>query len=270
MSGTPNDPPPKRQSVSRRWVAAGVLVTCAAVLIGVGVGIAVNSANDSPAPSGGALPSGSVVPSATGTPSGTSPSSGAATPASDPVTIGIIGDSWSTGMGSAGGSDGSFAVLAAEELGWDSGVFAGAGTGYLQPNALSGEEPFADRVDELIAFAPDVVVIQGSSNDSLFSAEEIEAAAEQLFGTITKALPDATVYALGVITSPAANDAMLAASREGVSAAAAATGVTYIDPIGLDWVNLETDFADGLHPNTAGHAKVGHGLAVRLDPELGK
>jgi hypothetical protein len=98
------------------------------------------------------------------------------------------------------------------------------GTGYLQPNALSGEQSFADRVDKLIAVPSAVVIVKGSSKDSMFTADEIEVAAEQFFNTITHALPDAQVYALGVITSPAAEDAMLAVSPEGVSAAGPRAG----------------------------------------------
>lgn len=160
--------------------------------------------------------------------------------------------------------DASYAALAAKELGWEYQIFAGGGTGYVQANPVTGDTSFAGRVEELIAFDPDVVVVQGSSNDSTYAPEDIEVAAEQLFTTIRKALPASTVYAFGVLDSPAADDVVLASSRAGVSQAAKDTSAIYIDPNDAEWLDLETDFADGYHPDAEGHRKVAHQLALEL------
>lgn len=240
----------------------GAIATCAVILLGIGIGVTV-SKNARETSDGGA-PGNATEETDPSSPEPTSSKS----PEPDPVRIGFIGDSWSSGTGTDGGLEASYAALTAKELGWEYQIFAGGGTGYLQDNPVTGDKAFADRADELIAFAPDVVVVQGSSNDTPFAAEDIESAAEQLFTTIRRALPDATIYALGVFDSPAADDVILESSRAGVSQAATDTAAIYIDPNNDEWLDLETDFADGYHPDAAGHRKVAHQLAVQLDPEL--
>lgn len=235
----------------------GIVVAISIVaLLGVTVGVFSNDVGKAPDESspGQADPPGDSTP--------------VATPESTPTTIGFIGDSWSNGTGTDGGMNASYAALAADQLGWEYRIFAGGGTGYLKSNPVTGDHPFGDRVDGLIEFAPDVVVVQGSSNDSAYAAEDIERAAEQLFTTLRRELPDATVYALGVFDSPAADDVILATSRQGVAQAAERTSIIYIDPSDDEWLDLKTDFADGFHPDSDGHRKVARQLALQLDPAL--
>jgi lysophospholipase L1-like esterase len=257
MSGAPNTPRSRNPSVTRRWVLGGILATCAVVVIAVSGGVTANDNEDG----AGSTRSGVAPTAATDTQETESPQDASR-------TIGFIGDSWASGTGTNAGTEAGFAALTAQELGWDYAIFAAGGTGYLQSSVATGDKPFADRVDELIEFAPDVVVIQGSSNDSLFAAEEVEAAAEELFTAIKAALPDATIYAFGVLDSPAADDTILAGSRQGVSQAALDTDAIYIDPNNDEWLDLASDFADGYHPDAEGHEKVAHQLARQLVPGL--
>ncbi|WP_181243466.1 SGNH/GDSL hydrolase family protein [Glaciihabitans tibetensis] len=177
-----------------------------------------------------------------------------------PQKIGFIGDSWAGGAGAGGGRDNSYAGIAAKELGWSYLILPGGGTGYLQENTTTAEKPFSARAAELIAFAPDVVVVQGSSNDYRYTTIQIQEAASALFAQIRAALPDAKIIAVGVIDSPAADETELSSSRSGVSAAAASNDIQWVDGNAEGWLELETDFVDGYHPNLVGHQKVAHHL----------
>lgn len=265
MSGAPSQPP-RASSATRRWIVGGVLATCAVILLGVGIGVTASQTTTGDENDSGRGDSASASP--TVSPDGTARPSATPSAQPDPTRIGFIGDSWSSGTGTDGGPEAGYAALAAKELGWEYQIFAGGGTGYVQDNPATGDGAFGDRVDDLIAFAPDVVVVQGSSNDSQYAADDIEAAAEQVFTTIRRALPQSTIYAFGVLDSPAADDAILATSRAGVSQAATDTSAIYIDPNDDEWLDLGTDFADGYHPDAEGHRKVAQQLALQLDPGL--
>ncbi|RKT33688.1 lysophospholipase L1-like esterase [Microbacterium sp. AG1240] len=183
----------------------------------------------------------------------------------EPVTtIAFLGDSWAGGAGvPGGGPDNSYAARTAREIGWPYDIFAGGGTGYTFPENTR----FMSRVAPLIEAAPDVVVVQGSSNDYRASEEEIRQAADEVFAAIRAGLPEARIYALGVFDSPGAPTDLNDVSRRAVSAAAAASGVTWIDGNADGWLNVETDFADGYHPNEGGHQKVADQLAAYLEAQ---
>ena len=174
--------------------------------------------------------------------------------------VAFLGDSWAGGAGTdAGGTAASYAGKTAALLGWPYEVFPGGGTGYL-----GGVEPFAGRVDRLIASDPDIVVVQGSSNDYQFSGPEIEAAADDVYARIRAGLPDAKIVVVGVINSPDSPPDLMDVSRAAVSAAAARAGALWVDGNAEGWLTIPDDFADGYHPNEGGHQKVADRLAPIL------
>jgi acyl-CoA thioesterase-1 len=181
-----------------------------------------------------------------------------------PVRAVFIGDSWVGGAGiEDGGPMDGYAGLATKELGWNSTYLTGGGTGYTRGN-VQGEGPFIDRAQAAIDAAPDVVIIQGSSNDYDASSATIEAAADELFAKLRGGLPDAKLYVIGVSDSPDTDPDAMNVSRAAVAKAAAANGGTFIDSNG--WLDLNTDFTDGFHPNPVGHQKVADRIVDALDP----
>jgi len=182
-----------------------------------------------------------------------------------PQRIAFLGDSWAGGAGSdAAGAENSYAGKAGRALGAEYAIFPGGGTGYTAGNPTTGEGPFITRVQPLIEFAPDVVVVQGSSNDYRATGEQIAAAAREVLTTIRAALPEATIYVVGVVDSPASPADRMQISREAVAAAAAEVGATWIDANAEGWLDVNVDFADGFHPNEQGHQKVADRLVALL------
>jgi hypothetical protein len=101
-----------------------------------------------------------------------------------------VGDSF---MGSGG-----YIPYLADVLGWDDVWASGVGsTGFLQ--TADGKFTYRQRLQQnVIDFAPDIVLFQGSINDNAFTAEVIAAEAELCFGMIKSALPNCTI----ICTSP--------------------------------------------------------------------
>lgn len=194
-----------------------------------------------------------------------SPEDFEATPQGDRLPkLAIMGDSWSGGTGAdPSGSEHGYPGRTADILGWPYKVFGAGGTGYTRGNS-NGEGPYADRVDALIAYAPDVVVVQGSSNDYQSAGPAIQTAASDVYARIRTALPDAKIFVLGVFDSPGSKLEQMNVSRAAVSAAAAANGAEWIDGNAAGWLNVATDFADGFHPNNDGHQKVADNIAPIL------
>jgi lysophospholipase L1-like esterase len=179
--------------------------------------------------------------------------------------VAFLGDSWAGGAGSAdGGAQNSYAGKAGRMLGGPFEVFPGGGTGYTTGNPATGEGPFIDRVPALIEYAPDIVVVQGSSNDYRASGGEIEAAALGVFTTIREALPDAQIYVVGVIDSPASPNELMQVSRDAISSAAAEVEAVWVDANAGGWLDINADFADGYHPNEQGHQKVAERVVALL------
>lgn len=186
-----------------------------------------------------------------------------------PTKIAFLGDSWTAGS-AAPGQDQAYFAVASRALGATYETFPGSGTGYVAANPVSGDGPFITRVPALVESAPDVVVVQGSTNDyQAGSEQEIYDAASEVFASIRQQLPDAQVFALGLIRAPESPDDADARSIAAVSAAAEAHGVTYINGNEPEqWLTIPEDFFDGYHPNAEGHAKLGNQLGATLSELL--
>jgi lysophospholipase L1-like esterase len=119
-------------------------------------------------------------------------------------------------------------------------------------------------VDALIAYAPDVVVFQGSSNDYRSDSGTIASAATDVYQRVAAALPGVKIIVLGPVDSPGSNPELMNMIRAGLVDATSATGVQWVDANAEGWLDITSDFADPFHPNNSGHEKV----AERLVPIL--
>lgn len=161
-----------------------------------------------------------------------------------------------------------YAAQASDLLGWDEpDVIGQGGTGYVTANAANQNGNFAAHaLDDIID--PDVIVIAGGRNDVGTGAGAVQAAATALFTDLHDAFPGVPVIALAPwYTTSTADLAALPAVNAQIAAAAAATGVAYIDSLGEQWVtgtgrvgattgtgNADIVIsADQTHPSQAGH-----------------
>lgn len=137
-----------------------------------------------------------------------------------PVKIAFLGDSWVEGIpGPPTGTEG-WTLACARMLGVNWSMHGQGGTGYVKTGA-SGRTAYTDpnRLAPLIAAAPDLVVVSGSSNDA--NQAGVSAAAVALFAALA-AFP---VFVVGPPRQPnSVNNASHLANRDDIRAAAAAAG----------------------------------------------
>ncbi|MBB1046472.1 SGNH/GDSL hydrolase family protein [Dietzia cercidiphylli] len=134
------------------------------------------------------------------------------------------------------------------------------GSGYVNPAGSAWQ--YVNRVPQVTASAPDLVVVQGSTND-LYLIGVREAAVGTL-ALIRAQNPYATVVVVGPVKAPRYDLVRLTALRDELAAAAAVTGALFVDPLDGDWLG-DDDFADGLHLTTEGNARFGAKVVDRLD-----
>jgi hypothetical protein len=107
-------------------------------------------------------------------------------------------------------------------------------TGFIATNGATAGT-YASRVADIIALAPEVVIVQGSINDFASSASAVGAAAASVYSTISAALPDSILIATGIVDARVqSQQGTDAAQNAAIQAAAEANGFTYIDTLG--WV----------------------------------
>jgi len=148
----------------------------------------------------------------------------------------VIGDSFTDGTGADGLGGTCWVTRFAQAMGWadvwKSGV---GGTGYLNAGT-GGRTTFRGRVaSDVIAYAPDVVIVAGGINDTSSSQAAVQAEAALLYAQIRAGLPNAVLVVVspfwrnGVETYTSA----LMGVRDGVKAAAVAAGAIYLDVLEL-------------------------------------
>ncbi|MEX5718170.1 SGNH/GDSL hydrolase family protein [Geodermatophilus maliterrae] len=174
----------------------------------------------------------------------------------------FLGDSYTVGVGSDGPT---YAAQVADRLGWTQVEAAQSGTGYVADGGGRGNAPFGDRVDDVAAADPDVVVVQGSTNDVGADPAAVAAAAAHLYGDLAAAVPDADVVVLGPLAPPEVPRPGVEAVRDALATAAGQAGLRFVDPVAGGWLEPpEGLYADGLHPDDEGYARLADELVEEL------
>ena len=251
---------PRRAPGPRVLLVAFLLLT--GLLAGCSIGDAVPVA-DSRSASGPSGPSGSSA-----GPTGTAPGPTTAAP-SDPVpdeppTALFLGDSYTVGIG-ASSPEAGYVQRTAALLGWRAVTQGQGGTGYVNPSDGAGQTVYGGRLGEVAAAQPDIVVVQGSTNDAGRPWESVEAAATELYRGLRAAVPTARVVVLGPLAPPAVDPAAVGDIRNALARAAFEAGIPFIDPIAAGWL-LPVDrlYADPVHPDDDGYRELGEDLALAL------
>lgn len=189
----------------------------------------------------------------------------------------VMGDSITGGSDENTGSGaGTWAHRFARLLGytdyWNHSI---GGTGYV---AAGGDVVFGDRVDgDVIAYAPDRIIIAGGVNDAAAWAG-VPNAAREVFRAVSTGL-DAYTVVMGCYSSQAVPSDGQTAVDEALRAEARAARLPFISPLtgGVydasgallaltgQWITQANRAgyvgADGVHPTDAGHEYIAHRMA---------
>ncbi|WP_258725718.1 SGNH/GDSL hydrolase family protein [Cellulomonas sp. NS3] len=262
-------PPSRRVAVPLAALAVVAVGTAGWALLGPGR--TSSPAADAPSRTATATPSPTTpAPTPSAPPASSPPAPGpAALPDPDAPSIAFLGDSLTVGVGAP--PERGYAWQTAEALGWPIAVVDGvSGSGFVAPGR---GEAMPDRVDDVVAAAPEVVVVAGGSNDAFrgYEPAEVQAAATQVLADLRTGLPEATVVVLGPFVSVLLGGTQEDATTAAVRAAAEAAGVPFVDAAELVASATSGEqglrpylSADGLHPNETGYAVLAGALAERL------
>lgn len=180
------------------------------------------------------------------------------------VVAAFLGDSYTQGVGEGAG----YVTPTAEAMGWEAVNLGQASTGYLNPGTIdpANSGPYLDRAPDVVAAAPDIVIVQGSPNDVGVDGD-LRAAAAQLFDALKASLPGAQIIVVGPTAPPSLDAAAVGVISQRIEDAAVTAGLPFIDPLDLGWLppeNAALFVADRLHPSAAGYEAYTTGLLAAL------
>ncbi|MEU0566421.1 SGNH/GDSL hydrolase family protein [Nonomuraea sp. NPDC005983] len=178
----------------------------------------------------------------------------------------VLGDSFTVGSGPVPPWR-TYASEAARLLGWQPVLAGAGGTGYL--NEGRAGRTFQRSFEEELAWrpAPDVLVVSGGHNDHRWSVLSVSRAARQLLRDARARWPSTRVIVVGPIWLDDA-PAKAYAIRDTLARVAEREGVAFLDPLRERWITgsrAEVMLPDGVHPTFAGHLRLAHWLAAKLD-----
>lgn len=217
-------------------------------------------------PSPPVTPSTPVTPQPSPTSTPTTPAPAATeTPAAAPAVVAFLGDSYTAGAGATESSSRWTSVLAAAN-GWVEVNLGEADSGYGTPGGDG--RSYADRVADVVAAQPDVVVVSGGRFDysGSASADAVSASISATFTSLRAGLPEARIIAMGPIWDASELPSRLAEIADEVRAAAESAGATFV-AIGQPFAD-QPDLlrADGILPNDAGYAKLSTTIGSSVTP----
>jgi lysophospholipase L1-like esterase len=193
---------------------------------------------------------------ATGVPGGAAP-----TPTLPPAThlvagqplVAFLGDSWTAGVGATDRR--GYVVRTAERLGWGYANFGVGGSGYSVPGPH--HSLFAERIPQLVALQPDVVVVQGSLNERHSTPGRLGPAAQTTL---------APVLVVGACYNPGTADSIIDWINREVSRAATEAGLPFVNPAAAGWLDPHDPglWSDTIHPDDRGHQLFADALAPLL------
>ncbi|MEV6841676.1 SGNH/GDSL hydrolase family protein [Streptomyces sp. NPDC051133] len=178
----------------------------------------------------------------------------------------ILGDSIARGSDEGGYGPHGWPALVAARLGLTLTLDGEGGTGYTTAGPQPGRRPYTQRVNDVVAAEPDLVVIEGSAND--VSRSQTQTAAVETLRQIRARLPHARILVIGPIYSFAQPIGSTPVD-EAVGAAAMKLGLPYVSAVQRGWFRGSAHQligSDGVHPTDAGHEY----LAEQIRPEVSR
>lgn len=193
-----------------------------------------------------------------------------------------LGDSLTDGSSqNTGAGAGTWFARVARLLGatdaWEQGR---GGTGYITAGSFA---TFGNRAAaDVIAWAPDRLIVWGGYNDSGGSQSAIASAADSLYAQLKTGLPNCLIYVLGCWSPSGSPGATLTNTDATLRTAAAAAGLPFISPISGAvynasgalvathgaWITAANAAsyigADAIHPTDAGHVYLTRRITAAL------
>jgi len=203
----------------------------------------------------------------------------------------FLGNSFTEGTGTNTVFN-NYASICSQLLGWECWNSGSGGTGYIATGP-AGRVKFQDRVThDVISYNPDIVVIEGGTNDTAQDQVTLSTAVNLLISTVKTALPSSKIYVLsnfavqGITTN-------IINTRNTIKTASASNGVYFIDSVSGatyditgalvtqetgSWItgigsvtNIQTTgnasiytATDAGHPSIEGHRYIGERLAGEI------
>lgn len=227
------------------------------LLVGVLAAGLSGAALSQPAPSSTARPHVDALPSS------------APTPEIPDMKVAFLGDSYTNGTG-ADPVEKRWTSQVAAAFHWEELNYGQGGTGY----ASQGPTPpttaaYVDRISDLIAKAPDVVIVAGGRNDLGVDTAQVSEHVTATFAAIRAGLPNAQVFAINPWFDARETPPRLDALAAEVKTAVESIGGVYL-PTGQPLLgHPEFLIADEIHPNTAGHSAFADSVTAALRPTFG-
>ena len=243
------DPPP--------WWAV-IVVAAAAITLGAGIAVALEPGLLDPA----TAEAPATTPGAAEAP---------AQPTSDvEVTrrtrAAFVGDSYTSGAGAENPEADRWTAIVAEELDWAEQNHGFGGTGYTTAGHFPGGDTYADRIPEVAAGQPDIVVVGGGRNDIGADEATQRESVRDTFQGLRKALPDATILAVQPMWGARPYPGELDRLSEIVADECQAVGCSYLPLDNPLEGNPELIDLTGVHPNTDGHRALGTAVLEEVRP----
>lgn len=183
----------------------------------------------------------------------------------------VIGDSWSVGYSADPGA--GYVDYLRNMSGWNITANAQSGTGYTAVLADTGA-PFIDRVGDLPAESPALVVVQGGLNDEWQGSGDVHARAGDLIAALRERYDGVEIALVGPSTATLpVSDTLRSIDSQLRTVARNSTGVVYVSPLSDEWVT-ESNFANFIdeatgHPSNSGHEEYARRLWEALNALAG-
>jgi lysophospholipase L1-like esterase len=176
------------------------------------------------------------------------------------LVIAFLGDDWTAGTGASSEAK-RFTTLVCAQLDAEERNFGVDLTGYAKSSDSAG--PYRERIDELVAADPAVVVVSGGRNDRSDDAETAAVQIHQVFAKLHAKLPNAVLIGVAPFWGDSDLPEELVALADAVKQGVTDAGGTYLDI--PDPIHGHPDYmADLADPNDKGYAAI----AAALEPEL--
>ena len=204
-----------------------------------------------------------------------------------PAKFAVVGDSYSQGGGANASafSARAYPWILTRLLGFTQfRMYGRSGTGII---ATGSDGNYRTRITDVTTWAPDVLLVQGSTNDGAQTAAAVQTELSTYLTAIFAALPNVKVFVTGILHTPVMS-AQEILNNAGIAAACAGfPGVTFIDTYaGADgpWLygtgRVGTTTGDGNadfyqssivtgHPSLAGHDYIARAIAPQIAAALG-
>jgi lysophospholipase L1-like esterase len=227
-----------------------------------------------PAPADGYVPQ-SRVAAATNSaapssdPAGSVPAAPSAVEVAQTPRLAVYGDGYAAGNELGGLGNAGWPALLAAQTRAELALHAVPRAGYAAAGTTG--QTFLDLVRAAPVPDATVTMVVGSRNDVNGDVRQIQQNVADTISSIRSQAPATAVVIVGPVWPDGNVPASVLVVRDAVRDAAAAAGVTFIDPLVEGWFagSAELVAGDGVSPNDAGHAYLAGVLAPFLESYLG-